>query len=99
LGVSEDYDLSGVGGVSENLLVAGDGGIENDFAGPFRKRTKCPAFEDCTVFQGEDGWIQGWRSSERWVLSIEADARDRIQLILHCSHSGLHLLYWKFSPL
>ena len=54
LRIGEDDDLAGIGRIGENFLISGDGGIEDNFAGPFRARTKTPALEDCSVFQGED---------------------------------------------
>ena len=58
LGVGEDDDLAGIGGVGEDFLIAGEGGIEDDFAGPLGGRTKTPALEDRSVFQGEDCRVQ-----------------------------------------
>jgi hypothetical protein len=46
--------LTGIGRVSEDLLIAGESGIENDFAGALYGRTKTLALEDGAVFQGED---------------------------------------------
>src|SRR5271155_5319863 len=45
LGVGEHHDLAGVGRVSEYFLIAGDSGIENDFAGTFDRRTKTVSLE------------------------------------------------------
>ena len=58
LRVGEDDDLAGIGRIGEDFLIAGDGGIENDFAGAFRGRTKTPALEDGSVFQGENCLLQ-----------------------------------------
>ncbi len=58
LGICENDDLSGIGGIGEDFLVTGDGGIEDDFAGAFGGRTKTPALEDRSVFQGQDCRIQ-----------------------------------------
>ena len=58
LGVGEDDDLAGIGWVGEYFLVSGEGGIEHDLTRPFGGRTKTPALEDRTVFQGEDCRIQ-----------------------------------------
>jgi hypothetical protein len=55
LGIGQDDDLPGIGRIGEYFLVAGDGGIEDDFAGSLGGRTKTPALEDAAVFQGEDG--------------------------------------------
>ncbi len=55
LRVGENDDLPGVGGIREDLLIAGEGGVENNFTAAFRGRTKGPAFEDRSVFQGQDG--------------------------------------------
>ncbi len=58
LRVGENDDLAGIGGIGEDFLVSGDGGIEDDFAGAFGGRTKTPALEDRSVFQGQDCRIQ-----------------------------------------
>ena len=58
LGVRKDDDLSGVGGIGEDFLISGDGGIEDYFTGAFCARTKTTALEDCSVFQGEDRCVQ-----------------------------------------
>ena len=58
LRVGEDDDLAGIGRIGEDFLIAGDGGIEDDFAGAFGGRTKTPALEDRSVFQGEDCGFQ-----------------------------------------
>ena len=58
LRVGENDDLAGIGRIGEDFLIAGDGGIEDDFAGAFGGRTKTPALEDGSVFQGEDCRIQ-----------------------------------------
>ena len=58
LRVGEDDDLAGIGRIGEYFLIAGEGGIEDDFAGPLGGRTKTPALEDGAVFQGEDCRVQ-----------------------------------------
>src|SRR5215471_11623551 len=58
LRVGENYDLPGIRGIGENLLISGNGSVENDFAGAFGGRTKAPALEDRSVFQGQDCRIQ-----------------------------------------
>ena len=58
LRVGEDDDLAGIRRVGEDFLIAGERGIEDDFAGSFGGRTKTPALEDRSVFQGEDGSFQ-----------------------------------------
>jgi hypothetical protein len=54
LRIGENDDLSGIGGIREDFLVTGDGGIEDDFAAALGGRTKTPALEDRSVFQGQD---------------------------------------------
>ena len=54
LRVGQDDDLAGIGRIGEYFLIAGERRIEDDFAGAFRGRTKTPAFEDGSVFQGQD---------------------------------------------
>ena len=58
LRIGENDDLAGIRRIGEDFLIAGDGGIENDFAGPFDGRTKTPALEDRAVFQGENCGVQ-----------------------------------------
>ena len=58
LGIGEDDDLAGIGGIGEDFLVAGEGGIEDHLAAPLGGRTKTPALEDGSVFQGEDCRVQ-----------------------------------------
>jgi hypothetical protein len=54
LRVGQDDDLAGVRRICEYFLIAGERGIEDDFAGALGGRTKTPALEDRSVFQGED---------------------------------------------
>ena len=58
LGIGEDDDLAGIGRIGEDFLVSGERGIENDLAGALGGRTKTHAFEDASVFQGEDCRVQ-----------------------------------------
>ena len=58
LGIGEDDDLAGIGGVGEDFLVAGERGIEDHLSGTLGGRTKTPAFEDGAVFQGENCRVQ-----------------------------------------
>src|SRR2546428_7718553 len=70
LRVCENDDLTGIGWVSEDFLVTGNGGIENYFTVAFRGRTKASALEDCPVFQGEHCCIQ-YRLLGGGVITIE----------------------------
>ncbi len=54
LGIGEDDNLAGIRRIGENLLVAGEAGVENNFPRVFDGRTKTTALEDRAVFQGED---------------------------------------------
>ena len=65
LGVGENYNLPGVGRISENFLVAGDGSIKNDFAVTFAFGAEAFAVEDATVFQRKDSLH---RYSAEWIL-------------------------------
>ena len=66
LRIRENDDLAGVGRIGEDLLVAGDGGVEDNFAQAIFWRTKALALEDRPVLQGEDCRIQfGFSSSDR----------------------------------
>ena len=74
LRIGQDDDLAGIGRIGEDFLVAGDGGIEDDFAGSFGGRTKTPALEDGSVFQGEDCRWQLDCPPRDWIKPILAGA-------------------------
>ena len=52
-GVGEEDDLASVGGVAQDLLVAGHAGVENDLAGGPALRSERPAFDHRTVCENE----------------------------------------------
>ena len=58
LRIGEDDDLAGIRGIGEDFLVAGEGGVENNFPGPFGEGAKTPTLEDRAVLQGENGRVQ-----------------------------------------
>src|ERR1051326_2971915 len=58
LRIGENHNLAGIRRIGEDLLVAGEGGVENDFAGPLGGRTKTAALEDSSVFQSENRGVQ-----------------------------------------
>ncbi len=58
LGIREHDDLAGIGGIGEDFLIAGDGGVEDHLAKSVFLRTKALALEDRSVFQGENCLIQ-----------------------------------------
>src|SRR5262249_11013748 len=61
LRICQNDNLAGIRRIGEYFLVAGEGRVENDLAGPLCRRTKTPAFEDRPVFQGEDcSWQFTW---------------------------------------
>jgi len=60
VGISETDDLTGVAGVGENFLVAGERGIENDFAAAARSRAGGTALKYAPVLERENGFC-GWR--------------------------------------
>src|SRR5208282_4878226 len=65
--VGQDDDLTAVGGVGEDFLVAGDGSIKNDFAGAFAFSAVAFASEDSAVFEGKDRLhFNSWE----WILEI-----------------------------
>src|ERR1035438_1717046 len=79
LRIGQNDDLPGIGRIGEYFLVAGDGGIEDDLAGPLGGRTKTPALEDAAVFQGEDG---GWQLDcppGDWIKPILAASRPLLE--------------------
>lgn len=51
--VSKANDLAGVTGISENFLVTGEAGVENDFAAAARDGAGRAAVKDAPVFQRE----------------------------------------------
>ena len=58
LRVGEDNDLPSVRGICEDFLIAGDRGIENDFAQALGGCAEADTFKDTAVFQGEDCLLQ-----------------------------------------
>ena len=64
LGIGQNDDLARVRGIGEDLLVAGDGSIEDNLAGSSVGAPKAPALEDRAVFQGQDCCIQAVSSGE-----------------------------------
>ena len=52
--VGQADELPGVGRVGEDFLVAGDGGIENDFPAALAARAVAAALKEPAVLQGED---------------------------------------------
>src|ERR1700722_18965347 len=70
LRVGQNDDLAGVGWIREDFLIAGNGSNENKFAGSLGGRTKPPALEDRTVFQGQDGGWQLDSPPRDWIASI-----------------------------
>src|SRR5581483_4412507 len=65
--IRQNDDLSGVGRVSENFLVSGNGSIKNDFAVAFAFGAVAFASEDSAVFQRKDSLHS---CSEEWILWI-----------------------------
>ena len=59
VGEREGDDLPGIGGISEDLLVAGHRGVEADFPDRMPARTEAGAFEHGTVGQHQDGGGSG----------------------------------------
>ena len=53
--ISQTDDLAGVAWVGENFLIAGEAGIENDFAAAARDGARGAAVKYAPVFQSESG--------------------------------------------
>jgi len=53
--ISQTDDLAGVTGVGENFLIAGEAGIENDFAAAASDGARGAAVKYAPVFQSESG--------------------------------------------
>src|SRR5262245_23081833 len=49
----EGDDLAGIGGVGQNLLIAGHGGVEADLADGAALGTESPAFDDRAIVEDE----------------------------------------------
>src|ERR1039458_5948866 len=68
--IGENDDLASVGRVGENCLVAGDGSVENDFAGALAFGAVAFASEDSTVFECKRRLhCYSWE----WILGILAE--------------------------
>src|SRR5437762_8954728 len=79
LRIGEDHDLPGIRGISKNFLVAGEGGIKNDFPVTFAFRAVAFTAEDPAIFQRKNSLhcISG-----EWILSILASATGSWNI--HC---------------
>ena len=53
-GIGQDDDLAGVGRISKDLLIAGDGGVENDLPEALALRAIAFAAEDASILQRQD---------------------------------------------
>ena len=69
LGVGEDDDLAGIGGIGGDFLVTGERSIKNDFALAFSLCAMAVPAEDAPVFERQD---RLHRLSEEWIQSILA---------------------------
>src|SRR5205807_7038592 len=65
--VGENYNLSRVGRISEDFLVAGNRSIKNDFPVAFAFSAVAFAAEDAPIFQRKDCLHS---CSREWILSI-----------------------------
>jgi hypothetical protein len=54
VGISEADDLARVTGVGENFLVAGEAGVENNFAAAARDGARSAAVKDAPVFERQN---------------------------------------------
>jgi hypothetical protein len=52
--IRQAHDLPGIAGITENFLVTGETGVENDFAAAARDRARSAAIKDASVFERED---------------------------------------------
>ena len=81
--ISHGDDLSLVGRIGQDLLVAGHAGVENDFAEGFVVRSKAAAGEDCSIFQSEfGGRLSPWRgfslaAFEGQATTVQSNAAPR----------------------
>src|SRR5258708_7217772 len=71
--IRQDNDLPGIRRIGENFLVAGNGGIKNDFAVTLAFCSVASAAEDSAVFQRKDGVHS---RSRGWILQILSSAAD-----------------------
>src|SRR5215472_19367019 len=65
----QNNNLSGIGRVGENFLVASDGSIKNDFAVAFAFGAVAFASKDAAIFEGKDSLHS---CSRDWILEILA---------------------------
>ena len=54
MGIGEYDDLTRVRGVGEDLLVAGERGVEDDLAGSLNGRTECSTAKDAPIFERQN---------------------------------------------
>ena len=53
MGIRQADNLAGIAGISENFLVTGEAGIENDFAAAARNGARGTALKEAPVLQRE----------------------------------------------
>jgi hypothetical protein len=64
--IGQADNLAGIAGVGENFLVAGEAGIENDFAAAPRLGASGSSLKNAPVFQSEYGGAYGYL--RQWAL-------------------------------
>src|SRR5581483_2193854 len=85
LRISENYDLSAIGGISEDFLIPGDCGVEYHLACFLYRRTKTRALEDASILQREncliqlDGLLRIWNAA----ADVQIDQKGLITLFDH----------------
>ena len=62
-------DLPGIAGIGENFLIAGEAGIENDFAAAARDGAGRAAVKYAPVFEREDG--RSVLNFRQWILRTD----------------------------
>ena len=55
MGEGEGDDLAGIGGIGEDFLIAGDGGVEADFSDGIARGADAMPLENGAVFQHQNG--------------------------------------------
>ena len=63
--IREAHNLPGITGIGENFLVAGEAGIEHNFACRLGSSTECFSREHRTIFEGEFCFQQSRRVNNR----------------------------------
>jgi len=72
VGIRETHSLPGIAGIGENFLVAGEAGVENDFAAAAGDGARGAAVKYSPIFESEYG--RSVLNFGQWILPLVSSA-------------------------